>query len=662
MNILYYDCETHSKVNLTSCGVYNYHSDSTTFNTMVQWAINDAPVQIWMPGDEIPQDIIEHINSRGYTVAHNAAFDRLHWQYVLTPEYGWPALSDKQVLCSSVQAQAHALPPALGQLSSMLNLKKQKSKIKAKNGKSIVKAYLTSAPTDADDLAAMKHYGVLDVEAMREIWKGTRVLSGEEWSGYHDSEDINDRGIPIDAELAALCMQAGDKLAQACSKEFYKLTGLGVNQTSKIATWLSVEAANTSALGQLTEMVEVDGESVAKIRIGAEYRGRALACSDTPENVEDVLHVLDIAKSSTAKKYARFVNTGMDGRVYGAYMYNGAGQSGRFSSRGVQMHNMYRGCFTEQEVPAAKSRIKDFLVDDRGYDELMLAHPLITHDIKAMVRPVVCAPEGKRLVWGDWSGIEARICPWMAQSRSADKVLNLFESGADVYKHIASDIYHKPVDEITKDERQIGKIAQLSLQFSAGVGALFNMAAGYGVKMTEEEAKDIVVKWRASNPWARLLADKLWNGAKQAFNAPGVRVDVGRVSYIYQSKLLGGSLLCILPCGRPITYPRARFRVETTDDWTREVLRTATGMLWAGTLVNNVVQGTAASVLRHAIAQDALQEQIVVAHTHDELIMEVDAEDVEWANSYLHGIMTALPEWLDLKIPVEIDHGKRYGK
>ena len=668
MSILFYDCETHSAVDLPTQGVYKYHSDPSTFNTMVQWAIGVGAISVWMPGDPVPQAIIDHINAGGYTVAHNAAFDRLHWQYVLTPYYGWPALSDKQVLCSSVQAQAHALPASLMQLSNLLQLKLKKSTIKAENGLSIVKAYLHKAPTNPTDLAAMKHYGILDVAAMREIWQGTRVLSLEEWSGYHDSEAINDRGIPVDVPLASLCMTAGAKLSEVCEKAFHALTGLGVNQTQATAQWISDRAQGTDALNQLTELVEMLGddglEMVGKVRLGADYRARALACSDIPSEVEDALHVLDIAKSSTAKKYSRFVNMAVDGRVHGAYVYNGAGQSGRFSSRGgIQMHNMYRGCFSEDEVPAAVTRLESFVNDPvTQFASLMKAHPTITHDIKALVRPVVCAGEGKSLVWGDWSGIEARICPWIAGGRSADKVLDLFASGADVYKHIASDIYHTPVDSIAKTERQIGKIAQLSLQFSGGVGALFSMAAGYGVKMSEEEAQDIVEKWRGANPWARILADRLWESAKRACDAPGMRVDAGRVSYIFDAGLLGGSLLCILPCGRPITYPTARFVNETKNDWAREVLRTRTGVLWAGTLVNNVVQGTAASVLRASIAKDAREENLVVAHTHDELIMEVETDDVAWCEDYLRDIMTDLPNWLELSIPVEIDHGKRYGK
>lgn len=671
MSFLFLDTETHNLQNfdLTQVGAYQYNAHQATFTTLVQWAFDDDDVQVWRPGDPLPEDVCEHIKAGGYVVAHNAAFDKLHWQYVLTGEYGWPELSSKQVLCTMVQCQAHALPAGLAHLSRIMRLEKKKLHARSyvHPQLSIVQAYLDGPPTDPRDIQLMEDYGVQDVEAMREIWGKTRTLSKDEWLGYWNNEAINDRGVPVDVELAKLCADVGARLSKVCEYTFHEITGFSVNQTQAISAWLADAAHSTQALELMTVSVEKNGEVIKKVKIDEDHRNHALACDDLPEHVRRALEVLNVAKSSTAKKYSKVADLAIDGRVHGAYNFNGAGQTGRYSSRGMQLHNMYRNCYDEEQTERARERLVDFLFEhDMTFDKLTRHYLGISQDLKSLIRPVIAAPEGKLLTWGDWSGIEARLCPWMANSRGSQRVLDLFNAGEDPYVHDAADVFSVDVSDVTKEQRQMGKVIHLALQYNGGVGALFQMAAGYGITLAPDDAKAAVERWKKANAWVKGYADYLWASAKKARNAPGIRVDAGRVQYYFAENILGGSLLCFLPCGRPLCYPGARFKMEYDKerDWNREVLALmGGGTLWSGSLVNHVTQGTAASVLRHAIDLDADDRQLVVAHTHDELITEDLEDNAGETKEYLAQIMASLPPWLDgLDIPVDIGQGHRYGK
>lgn len=282
----------------------------------------------------------------------------------------------------------------------------------------------------------------------------------------------------------------------------------------------------------------------------------------------------------------------------------------------------------------------------------------------------------KVLVWADWSAIEARVLPWLAGSRSAEECkLKLFRDGEDVYKHTASSIFDVPHTDVDEAQRQIGKVGDLSLGFGGSVGAFKGMARNYTnpltklpMTFTDEEALRIVRGWRGANPWALRFWDELKGAAYNAIRAPGQSFTAGRVEYVMESRLLGGSLLVWLPCGRPLLYPRCAIREienpktkvkqEQITYWHSEGWRKA----WHGLLAENITQGFAASILRSALADDYVRRH-AVAHTHDEIVVEVFESESEAAGKHLIEVMTGEKPWTKgLPLKAEVKQGWYYTK
>lgn len=282
----------------------------------------------------------------------------------------------------------------------------------------------------------------------------------------------------------------------------------------------------------------------------------------------------------------------------------------------------------------------------------------------------------KVLVWGDWSAIEARVLPWLAGSRSAEECkLKLFRAGEDVYKHTASEIFSTPLDKIDKAQRQIGKVGDLSLGFGGSVGAFKGMARNYEnpitklpMKFTDEDALRIVRGWRSANPWAPRFWDELKGAALNAIRTPGYPFAAGRVEYVWEQKLLGGSLLVWLPCGRPLLYPRCAVRqVENPKTKVKQDVLTywhseGWRKMWHGLLAENVTQGFAASILRAALADD-FTGQYCVAHTHDEIVLEVYEDEAAEAGDQLRAVMLKEHEWCKgLPLAAEVTQNWYYTK
>lgn len=309
----------------------------------------------------------------------------------------------------------------------------------------------------------------------------------------------------------------------------------------------------------------------------------------------------------------------------------------------------------------------------------------VSRTLAYLIRPALVAPEGKRLVWADWSAIEARVLPWLARSRGGEAVLDIFRgndadpAAPDIYMIEAANIYDIAPEDVPRkgDERQIGKVAVLSLGFGGSIGALLAMATGYGIYMDEAQALDIVNKWRDNNRWARAFWDQLWSAALEAINSPGTIQAAGRVAYTYDPGYLGGSLFCALPCGRILTYPTIRWENRDVEDkktgtitnkrqltYRRGYGRAA---LWYGKLAENVTQATAGSILRAKLVELRAHESWlpVVAHTHDEIVTEIvdDPLTTQRATETLLAIMTNSDGWTEgLPLAAEASTLEYYSK
>jgi len=328
--------------------------------------------------------------------------------------------------------------------------------------------------------------------------------------------------------------------------------------------------------------------------------------------------------------------------------------------------------------------------------------------LSRLIRPSIAAKNGRTMVWGDWSAIEARVLPWLAATRGAEGVLDIFrasdadKSVPDIYMHEAANVLGMNVDEMwaeyrqknprAKNWRQQGKVPVLSLGFGGGVGALQHMAVNYGISITEDEARVVVDKWRENNRWARAFWDALWKALLVAMEHPDVPQEVGRVVYLFDPGYMGGTVFCFLPDGRPITYPGVKWMKREREDREGNVTERVelTYMrgyervsLWYGVLAENVTQATAASLLRDCLCRlspaqslKGAREQVftspfaqvhaeVIGHTHDEIIVETEDndDDVNAVRAILHAEMGRNPDWATgLPLVAEVSDNWYYTK
>jgi len=276
-----------------------------------------------------------------------------------------------------------------------------------------------------------------------------------------------------------------------------------------------------------------------------------------------------------------------------------------------------------------------------------------------MLRPALIPAEGKKFVVADWSAVEARVTAWASADPQAESVLDVFREGRDIYKREAVGIYHVPEDQITKDQRQIGKVAVLSLGFAGGIGAFSAMGRNYGVFMAESDAKRIVDAWRRANSWAVRYWQKLEEAYTRALRNPGREFSAGRVTYLYD----GQHLWYALPSGRILCYPFAKFDGDEityvkaawkpaadAKEWPR-------ARLWRGLACENITQAIANDLLRHSLRQ--LPETVL--HVHDEIVLESAAPEI--SATKLQQVMCTPPDWAQgLPLSAEVEIMSRYGK
>lgn len=558
---MYYsiDFETRSRVDLWRCGAHVYATDpSTGIYCMAYARGDDAPV-VWVPGDPFPADLAEHIQGGGQLRAWNAQFERLLWWYVLSPDHGAPEPGLTQWYCTAARARAHGLPGALGECARALGLPQAKQT----EGKRLIKEYsANNVPWDEippADQALWLDYCAQDVVVERAIGGALRELDDVEREEYWACERVNDRGVPVDVPLARAALEYAQEVVGDVDGKVRALTGGYVRSArsrKERDAWL-LPQLDDEQLAAITEYKD----GVKKIRLD-QYHRDALRAVDSTRNtsVEAWLDLMDEAGGSTISKYAAMVNRQLDGRVAGALLWNGAGQTGRFSSRGLQMHNLRRDSFDDPDPVIA---------DLLGGYEL----PDVTTTLARLVRSTVYHPlDG--LAWCDWSAIEGRVCPWLADDRDGERKLDLFRDGQDVYVHTAASTFDVPVDAVTKDQRQLGKVQELSLQFLGGVGALQAMARGYGMHIEEPRAEFLRDRWRAANPWAQRFGRQLEAAMYRAVLHPGEWHQAGRVAYAYDG---GDWLWCRLPSERLLAYGLPRIEAVKTP-WGEE--REAVTVLW----------------------------------------------------------------------------------
>jgi DNA polymerase bacteriophage-type len=650
--MLFLDFETRSQCDLPVSGLRRYAEDPTTQAICMSYKFDDDEVSTWWAGEPFPDKLIAHFAEGGLVVAHNASFDRAIMNFVVANDYGFEPPKLGQWRCSMTAALTSGLPAGLGNAAEALGLPAGKDKEGARLIRDYsVPGHLTEFKDGDADL--MQQYCETDVLVMQGLWQSVRPLSDDEWAEYALNERVNDRGIPVDVEMCNAVMNYADEISADADQEINDLTG-GV-----ITKHTQRKSRDAWVLPMLThnhlKLLTVYRKGEKKISFGKECRAALLAADDLDPRVRAYLEYVDNAGSSALKKYAVARAQEVDGRVHSCLLFNGA-QTGRFSGRVLQPHNFRRDAYGENEAGAV---IADIL---EGFE---IARPANT--MARLLRSMIAHDDG--LYWVDWSAIEGRVAPWLSDSKAGERKLDIYRAEKDVYVVTAAGMFSLAEEAVDAGGRQSGKIAELSLQFGGGAGALMAMARGYGVVFEDEEAADIVSRWRRANPWAADIWSDFDRAISRAVLNPGEETTAGRLSFMSKD----GFLWCCLPSGRMLAYPRPLWEDYETP-W-GEVRRGATFQMSmapaagepplrrharGALLFQNAVQATAADILREAlVAADEAGLDIILS-VHDEVVGIGPYEDGEKLNA----IMLRQPAWA-AGLPLAtggVSSGRRYGK
>lgn len=618
MNELGIDIETYSSNDLTECGVYKYVEADDFTILLFAYSVDGGPVQCvdLASGEVLPQDIVTALTDPNVIkTAFNATFERICIGAYLGME---ERLDPKQWRCTMVRAARMGLPLSLAQCGEVLRLENRKMSegraliryfsVPNKQTRQGVTKIIRHMPSDAPDKwETFKRYNIRDVEVEQAILGKVRRLDVPDFDErlYEADQRINDRGVMIDRTMVDAAARFDEAYKDELLAEAQKLTGMdNPNSPSQIKQY--IEQSTGFVIESLNKKHLDDYEVQFKYW----------------PKVQKVLSLRREMGKTSNKKYSAIQKcVCKDGRVHGLLQFCGAARTGRWAGRLVQLQNLPQNHL--KSLDYARS-----LVKQGDLEEFEMNYGNVTQVLSELIRTAFIAKPGCTFHVCDFSAIEARVIAWIA---GETWVLDAFRQGQDIYCETASRMFGVPVQKhgINGDLRQKGKVAVLGLGYGGGAAALEAMG-GKKLGLTESEEKEIVSKWRDSNPHIV----RLWQTVEKAAIAA---IKTGRSIAIQRGIIVGyrwGMLLITLPSGRTICYPRAEVGIETDDGWRgdHEIIEyegvNQTTKKWGkvrtygGKLTENIVQAAARDILGMVLLRAEERGLNVVFHIHDEIIVE----------------------------------------
>lgn len=501
------------------------------------------------------------------------------------------------------------LPLSLEGVGAVLNLDYQKMK----EGRELIRYFCVpcketktnggrtrNLPQHAlDKWNLFKSYNKRDVEVEMAIQQRLQKYPVPEkvWEEYHLDQEINDRGIAIDLELARQAVALDAQSRESLMAALKERTGLE-NPTSVIQMlgWMEQHGMKTDSLGK---------KNVQALLKTAQEPLRSV-----------LLLRQKLAKSSVKKYQAMEMTACKDGRARGMFQFYGANRTRRFAGRHIQLQNL-----PQNHLPDLSETRE--LVRQGNYEALDMLYESIPDVLSQLIRTALVPREGMKFVVSDFSAIEARVISWLAGERWKSEA---FAAGKDIYCSTASQMFGVPVVKhgTNGNLRQKGKIAELACGYGGSVGALKAMGA-LDMGIPEEELGNLVQSWRSANPH---IVDFWWqvDGAVKTTIKQRIPVWVNNIRFFCQS----GMLFIELPSGRRLSYVKPRIGenkfggesvtyegIGATKNWKR--LES-----YGPKFVENIVQETARDILCYAM--QTLRHCAIVGHVHDELIIECDKD------------------------------------
>lgn len=615
------DFETFSECDLRKSGLWRYAEDPSTEVLCVAWKPEGGETLSQVFGYGVPlspefKTLIRDLHLGALINAHNSEFEAaILWSPAFRKLCGGITVRPSQFRCSMARALACGLPAGLDNLAKGLGLPIAKD---SDGYKLMLKACKPDKNGKRHDSLLIRQrlelYCQQDVNVEAACEEKLPELSPTEQAVWELTLKTNRRGVPLDIISCRLAADAMREYSERLDKRCRKLTnGIGGRQVGAMLKELHDRGLPIESLNK---------ESVAK----------ALESHDLTPEVRELLELRqESGKSSTAKLDRMLQMVCEDGRIRGNLRYHGA-STGRWSGQGVQFQNLFRPTIKNVDLVFAAL-------------ETDLLHELYSSPAEAVassVRGMLCAEEGKVLVDGDFSAIEARVLAWLA----SDPGYEAFKKNLDTYKIMAGRIFNVSPDSVTGDQRTVGKTSELGCGYGMGHKKFLDTCIKYGIPMTLELAKTSVEVYR--NAHQKIV--QFWKDTeKAAVNAtrnPHTVYPVGRVAW----KRVGPWLMCRLPSGRLLRYYQPHVKSLETKWGTKDTLhytctdkgKAFVDASYGGLLVENVTQGTARDFMCESMIRLENAGFPVILTVHDEVLCEVSEPGDE--AEFVH-IMEQTPAW-----------------
>nr|DAH06885.1 MAG TPA: DNA polymerase I [Caudoviricetes sp.] len=631
------DIETYSDVDLIRCGVYKYVNSPNFEILLIAYSIDDEEVKVVdiCSGENLSNEIRTALMSpEVIKTAYNAQFERVCLsRYFGLHEY----INPQSWYCTMIQSAELSLPSSLADVGATLGLERQKMM----EGKELIKYFCVpckptkinggrtrNMPADSPDKwKIFKEYCKRDVDAELQIARKLKKypISEAEHALYVLDQNINDRGVLVDLELARQAVKMNNVQTAIATEQAYSLTGLeNPNSVAQLKSWLvrngvEIESLSKKAVAELAK--ETDGD------------------------ISEMLRLRLLMSKTSVKKYEAVIRSVCnDGRVRGMMRFYGANRTGRWSGNILQPQNLPRNYITD--LTLARDVVKD-----GDFDLLDLAYGNVPNVLSELIRTVLVPKECCRFIVADFSAIEARVLAWMAGEQWR---LDTFKKGGDIYCASASKMFHVPVEKhgINGELRQKGKISELACGYGGGVGALKSMGA-VEMGVPEDELQGLINDWRSANPHIVQFWYEVGMAAMKAIKEK-TTISLGRLAFIYES----GVLFIRLPNGRRLAYIKPHIGTNRFGGESITYMGISTLKKWerietfGGKLVENITQGIARDLLASAMLNVTNAGYNIVFHVHDEIIAEMP--NGKGSVDEMCQLMSINPDWAQ-EIPLTAD-------
>lgn len=613
MKTISIDIETKSGEDISRNGVYRYTQSADFAILLFGYAVDGGEVNVidLAHGERIPQDVLDALtDERVEKWAFNANFERVCLsRYLSDLGMNLDYFMDNHPLstecvrflnprgwrCTMVWAAYMGLPLSLAAVGSVLGLEEQK----LSEGKALIRQFCNPPflQPDGEKWELFKAYNKRDVEVEMAIQRRLAKfpVSDSVWEEYELDQEINDRGILVDTTLAENAIRMDGISQEKLKAAMQELTELdNPNSVAQMKAWLAKNGMETDTLGK---------------KVVAEL------LKEAPEPLRTVLSLRQQMAKSSVKKYQAMKNTVCaDNRARGMFQFYGANRTGRWAGRHVQLQNLPQNHISD--LGAARS-----LARQGCYTALDCLYDSVPDVLSQLIRTAFIPKPGRKFVVADFSAIEARVLSWLAGEKWR---MDVFRDGGDIYCATASRMFHCKVEKHGENGhlRQKGKQAELACGYGGSVGALKAFGA-LESGMKEEELKPLVDAWREANANIVSLWYAVDDAAKRCIKER-VATSAHGINFKYQS----GMMFILLPSGRRLSYVKPRIGENQFGGESVTYMGLSVAKKWSrletfgGKLVENIVQAISRDLLAYAMR--TLRYTDIVAHVHDEVIIECD--------------------------------------